>query len=143
MQYDRAFHKLSRFAKSLIATETDDVKRFVDGLRMSLQKDLSVVNLPSHAVVLNKAIKAEWARDQMKKEQKPEKKKRPYQESSNENHKDKKERTGHNNRSKSGGRCPKCKIKHKIEDCPIITGACFHCKEMGHKAVNCPMKTSL
>ena len=78
MQYDRAFHKLSRFAKSLIATETDKVKMFVNDLRMSLQKDLSVVDLPSHAVALNKAIKAEWARDQMKKEQKSGKKKRSY-----------------------------------------------------------------
>ena len=122
MQYDGAFHKLSRFAKSLITTETDKVKRFVNGLRMSLHKDLSVVDLPSHVVALDKTIKAEWARDQMKKEQKPRKKKRPYQESSDGNHKDKKERTRHNNRSKSGGRCPKCRQKHKIEECSIITG---------------------
>ena len=45
MQYDREFHKLSRFAKSLVTTEKDKAKRFVNSLKMSLQKDPSVVDL--------------------------------------------------------------------------------------------------
>ena len=36
MEYDREFNKLSRFAQSLVATEKDKVKRFLNGLRMSL-----------------------------------------------------------------------------------------------------------
>ena len=42
MEYDREFTKLSRFARSLVATEKDKVERFVNGLRMSLQKDLAL-----------------------------------------------------------------------------------------------------
>ena len=42
MEYDREFTKLSRFARSLVATEKDRVERFVNGLKMSLQKDLAL-----------------------------------------------------------------------------------------------------
>ena len=79
MQYDRQFHKLSRFAKSLVATEKDKVKRFVNGLKMSLQKDLSVVELHSHAEALDKALKAEWVREQMGNDQKTRDKRRASQ----------------------------------------------------------------
>ena len=141
MQYDKAFHKLSRFAKNLIATEKDKVELFVNGLRMPLQKDLTMVDLPSYAAALNKALKAEWAREQMKKEQKLGKRKRPYQSSGNGNQKAKKEKTDPKSGSSSENKCPKCGRQHKIEECPMITGSCFHCKEMGHKAANCPEKS--
>ena len=59
---------------------------------MSLQKDLAVVDLPSHVVALDKAIKVEWAQEQLKKEQKLGKKKRQNQSSGDGTHKDKKER---------------------------------------------------
>ena len=36
IEYDREFTKLSCFAQSLVATEKDKVKRFVNGLRLSL-----------------------------------------------------------------------------------------------------------
>ena len=56
---------MSRFARGLVATEKDRVERFVQGLRMSLQKDLALCELPSHAEALDKDLKAEWVRDQM------------------------------------------------------------------------------
>ena len=59
MEYDQKFNKLLRFARSLVATEKDKVKRFLNGLRMSLQKDLSLCELPTHAEALDKALKAE------------------------------------------------------------------------------------
>ena len=65
MEYDREFTQLSCFARSLVATEKDRVERFVNGLRMSLQKDLALCELSSHAEALDKALKAEWVRDQM------------------------------------------------------------------------------
>ena len=64
MEYDRAFTQLSCFAKNLIATENDRVERFVNGLKMSLQKDLDLCELSSHAEALDKALKAEWVREQ-------------------------------------------------------------------------------
>ena len=59
MQYDRKFHKLSQFAKSLVATEKDKVKRFVNGLKMTLWKDLLVVELHRYVEALDKALKVE------------------------------------------------------------------------------------
>ena len=65
MEYDREFTQLSRFARSLVATEKDRVERFVNGLKMSLQKDLALCEPSSHIEALDKALKAEWVRDQM------------------------------------------------------------------------------
>ena len=65
MEYDKEFTQLSRFARSLVATEKDRVEHFVHGLRMSLQKDLALCELPSHAEALDKGLKAEWVQDQM------------------------------------------------------------------------------
>ena len=76
MQYDREFHKLSRFAKSLVPTEKDRMKRFVHGLKLTIQKDLALLDLKSHAEVLDKALRLEMFHDQMDKEGKQERKKR-------------------------------------------------------------------
>ena len=65
MEYDKEFNKLSRFARSLVATEKDRVERFLNSLKLSLQKDLSLFALPTHAEAFNKALKAEWMREQM------------------------------------------------------------------------------
>ena len=70
LEYDREFNKLSKFARGLVATEQDRVEKFVGGLRMSLQKDLSLLVLSSHAEALDKALKAEWVREQMNNDQK-------------------------------------------------------------------------
>ena len=63
MDYDKEFNKLSRFAKSLVTNEKDRVERCLNGLKMSLQKDLSLFVLPTHAEALDKALKAEWMRE--------------------------------------------------------------------------------
>ena len=78
MQYDREFHKLSRFAKSLVPTEKDRMKRFVHGLKLTIQKDLALLDLKSHAEALDKALRLEMFHDQMDKEGKQEQKKRLY-----------------------------------------------------------------
>ena len=147
MEYDRAFTQLSRFARSLVATEKDKVERFVHGLKLSLQKDLALCELSSHADALDKALKAEWVRDQMKEynrhaQQKTgqDKKKRPSYNSGHRNQKVKKKKADLMFGSDSLGKCPKCGRQHELEECPMITGACFHCKERGHKAANCPGK---
>ena len=76
MQYDREFHKLSRFAKRLVPTEKDRMKRFVHDLKLTIQKDLALLDLKSHAEALDKALKLEMFQDQMDKEGKQEQKKR-------------------------------------------------------------------
>ena len=63
MEYDREFTKLLLFAWSLVTTKKDKVERFVNGLKLSLQKDLALCELSSHAEALDKALKAEWVRE--------------------------------------------------------------------------------
>ena len=68
MQYDRQFHKLSRFAKGLVSTEKDRVERFLHGLKLTIQKDLVLFDPKSHAEALDKALRLERFHNQMKKE---------------------------------------------------------------------------
>ena len=79
MEYDSEFTKLSRFARSLVATERDKVEWFVNGLKMSLQKDLAMCELPSHAEALDNALKVEWVREQMTSDPKKENKRQAQQ----------------------------------------------------------------
>ena len=51
-------------------------------MKMSLQKDLLVVELPSHAKALDKALKVEWVREHIGNEQKSGEKKRLLQNNS-------------------------------------------------------------
>ena len=59
--------------------EKDRVERFLNGLRMSLEKDLSLFMLPTHAEALDKALKAEWMREMVNADSKAGEKKRPPQ----------------------------------------------------------------
>ena len=142
MEYDREFNKLSRFARSLIATDKDRVERFLNGLQMTLQKDLSLFMLPTHAEALDKALKAEWMREQMAEEQKTEEKKRsaPNDTPREKKVQEKKVRwtNAANVENKKG--CGRCGRDHEMETCPWTTGACFRCGEKGHKIANCPQQ---
>ena len=144
MQYDRQFHKLSRFAKSLVTTEKDKVKRFVNGLKMSLQKDLSVVELHSHAEALDKALKAEWVREQMGNDQKVRDKRLASQHFQNrQGHKKGKwtfNKDKRNDKHEKG--CERCGRNHETKECPLTTGAYFQCGEKGHLIANYPKKMS-
>ena len=65
IQYDREFHKLSHLSKSLVAMEKDRMKRFVNGLKPTIQKDLSILDLAIHVEALDKALKVERAYNQL------------------------------------------------------------------------------
>ena len=70
MEYDREFTKLSRFAQSLVAIEKDRVERCLNGLKLSLQKDLSLFELSTVAKALDKALKVKQMREKMNFDQK-------------------------------------------------------------------------
>ena len=97
-----------------------------------------MLELNTHAEVMDKALKAEWIREQRSSDKKAKDKKRPRTDDRQE---DKKEETNYENSSKFEGRCPKCRRKHEEKDCPMITGSCFHCKKKGHKAASCPERS--
>ena len=65
MQYDRKFHKLSRFAKNLVGTEKDQVEQFLHGLKPTIQKDLAILDFLNHTEALDKALKVEMAHEEL------------------------------------------------------------------------------
>ena len=139
MEYDQEFTKLSRFARSLVATERDRVERFVNGLRMSLQKDLALCELSSHAEALDKALKAEWVRDQMNTDPRTGEKRRNQQ---GNRQGQKKGKWGNKKKDdrKVVGDCEKCGRSHAGRPCPKDTGGCYRCGELGHQVINCTRK---
>ena len=118
MQYDKQFHKLSRFAKSLVPTEKDRMKRFVNGLKLTLQKDLALLDLKTHAEALDKALRLERIRDQMDKERNQEQKKRSYEQEDAQykNGRPKVSKQDHNARPQQKVKCSRCGRSHPIED---------------------------
>ena len=106
---------------------------FVNGLKLSLQKDLALCELSSHAEALDKALKVKWVRDQMNSDPKKKyqeythqekdqnKKKRPYQDAGSENQEVKKRKTDSEEGTNVRTKCPKCGRQHDIAECPMIT----------------------
>ena len=39
------------------------------------------------------------------------------------------------------GGCERCGRNHDVKNCPMVTGACFRCGEIGHQITNWPQKT--
>ena len=149
MQYNREFHKLARFAPSLVAAEKDRMKRFLNGLRPIMQKDLSTSKFLTHAELLDAALKLERGYNQLHAFHNQRNQKRPHQDFNRQIHKidnqgnDNKRWTPNddNHSQRLESRCPRCGRQHEAEDCPMTTGACYHCKERGHLAAKCPKRT--
>ena len=80
MQYNSAFRKLARFAPSLVAAEKDKIKRFLNGLRPIMQKDLSTSKFSTYAELLNIALKLEQGYNQLHAYHNQDGKKRPHPE---------------------------------------------------------------
>ena len=36
-------------------------------------------------------------------------------------------------------RCVRCRRKHMKENCPLVNGTCFRCRQHGHFVANCPL----
>ena len=132
LEYDKEFNKLARFAEGLISSEKYRVEKFVNGLKMSLMKDVSMLELNTHAEALDKVLKAEWVREQMNSESKAgEKRKAPQQ--------DDQQKSKQGRETPKEG-CKRCGRNHDTKDCPWTTGSCFRCGEKGHLIANCPKK---
>ena len=65
LQYNSEFRKLSRFAPSLVASEQDRIKRFHEGLRPIMQKDLATSKFTTYAELLDTALKLEQRYNQL------------------------------------------------------------------------------
>ena len=163
MQYDRKFHKLSRFAKSIVGTEKDRVEQFLHGLRPTIQKDLAIIDFATHADALDKALKIEMAHEELEQYLKQKKRPNNQEEHNAQNCRQKvNDKNGKPSQLKEEIQCSKCVDNHSVDKCPlkigvcfrckkpghmrkdclVAKGACFHCKRQGHIAVNYPEKTA-
>ena len=78
-QYDAEFHRLARFGPSLVTTEKDRAKKFINGLKLTIQKDLAICNIETYSEALDKALRIERSQNQLNQYQESERKKRkPY-----------------------------------------------------------------
>ena len=144
MQYNREFHKLSRFAPRQIADEKDKVQRFFSGLRPLIQRDLSAWEFATHAELLDKALKVEEGHNQYDQYRNQGEKKRPHP--ANQSYgkkpeeKNQKRQWNHNRKqqTKNGRKCADCGKDHETKECRRNNGACFNCGEKGHLSFNCP-----
>ena len=65
-EYESQFTRLSKFAPELIMTEQRRVRRFIQGLNVEIQKDLAVAQINSFSDAVEKALRAENARLQVR-----------------------------------------------------------------------------
>ena len=58
-EYDRAFTELARYAPHMVSDEYRKARKFESGLRGPIQDRVNMLNMPTYAEVLDKAILAE------------------------------------------------------------------------------------
>ena len=57
-EYDRAFTELARYAPHMVSDEYRKARKFESGLRGPIQDRVNMLNMPTYAEVLDKAILA-------------------------------------------------------------------------------------
>ena len=115
LEYDRQFNKLSRFAEGLISTEKYKVEKFLNGLKMSLLKDVSMLELNTHAEALDKVLKAEWIREQMNTDSKTGEKRKAQ---SNNRQGNNQGQWANKKNQKNENGCERCGCNHELKNCP-------------------------
>ncbi|XP_027156852.1 uncharacterized protein LOC113758021 [Coffea eugenioides] len=65
-EYESQFTRLSKFAPELILTEQRRVRRFIQGLNVEIQKDLAVAQINTFSDAVEKALRVENARLQVR-----------------------------------------------------------------------------
>nr|XP_027067210.1 uncharacterized protein LOC113692827 [Coffea arabica] len=154
-EYESQFTRLPKFAPELIMTEQRQIRRFVRGLNVEIQKDLAVAQLSAFSNAVEKAQRVESARLQVRNFQA---KKRAIPESRVEQE-DKSippkfgRGTGGvripgisrvtsqgGSASASGGPCGYCgKANHTEDVCWKKARKCLHCGSADHQIANFPI----
>ena len=84
-QYDQQFNRLMRFGLGLVSTEKDRIKKFLNGMKLTLQKDLSPFEFETYGDLLDKAMKIERAHKQLEEYRSRDNKKRSFQNNNGQN----------------------------------------------------------
>ncbi|XP_028078490.1 uncharacterized protein LOC114280331 [Camellia sinensis] len=112
-EYDRAFTELARYTPHMVDDEYRKVRKFESGLRGSIQDRVNMLNMPTYAGVLDKAILAEANLNRYQNPGESQRKRQNY-----------------DNR-----RVPfNTKKKANVDS----SRACYECGEIGHRVKDCP-----
>ena len=65
-EYESQFIRLSKFAPELIVIEQRRVRRFIQGLNVKIQKDLAVAQINTFSEAMEKVLRVENARLQVR-----------------------------------------------------------------------------
>lgn len=140
-EYDRTFTELARYARHMVNDEYKRARKFESGLRGPIQDRVNMLNMPTYAGVLDKAILAEANLNRYQSAGESQRKRQNY-----ENHRtsfDANKRVNVGNSSNSNrvsDTRPTCSSygKPHFGVCRWESGACFECGEMGHRVKDCP-----
>ncbi|XP_028094331.1 uncharacterized protein LOC114294399 [Camellia sinensis] len=143
-EYDCAFTELVRYAPYMVDNEYRKARKFESGLRGPIQDQVNLLNMPTYAGVLDKAILAETNLNRSQSSGKNQKKRQTYDNCEEEaDPTDAEEETkvdSSNSANREGGTrltCASCGKLH-FGVCLRATGACFGCGEIGHRIKDCP-----
>ncbi|XP_028096545.1 uncharacterized protein LOC114296450 isoform X1 [Camellia sinensis] len=140
-EYDRAFTELARYAPHMVDDEYRKARKFESGLRGPIQDRVNMLNMPTYAGVLDKAILAEANLNRYQSSGEGQKKRQNYDNRRVPfNAKKRMSTDGSNNSNQEGNAKPVCTSCGKLHFgvCRWATGACYECGEIGHRVKDCP-----
>ncbi|XP_028093420.1 uncharacterized protein LOC114293537 [Camellia sinensis] len=140
-EYDHAFTKLTRYAPYMVNNEYRKARKFESGLRDPIQDRVNMLNMPTYAGVLDKAILAEANLSRSQSSGENQRKRQDYDNRQAPSDVNKKVNVGSaNNANQEGGTRPTCSScgKQRFGVCYRVSGACFECDKMGHRIKDCP-----
>lgn len=144
-EYERKFHRLSRYAPHLVDTEERMISRFKKGLRTDIKGILASHVIRDFGELVKRAEEVELAlgvEAPPKPTSNPSKWTKDDRDEDEGKFQNKKGRFGSGDSSGTSEvkpLCPRCEKRHNGE-CLFGMGACFYCHEKGHTYYSCPKR---
>ncbi|KAJ8627943.1 hypothetical protein MRB53_021250 [Persea americana] len=140
-QYEQQFIRLAKYAPTLITPEEEKIRRFLDGLSVDIYMMIGDNQRPLFQDVVKSAYWAEGAlkKKAMERQAKTQQNQlRQFASQDNQNN-SKRQKSQIQLPTSQNQQCERCgRRNHTTEQCYRETGACFHCKQVGHRMKDCP-----
>jgi hypothetical protein len=140
LQYEQEFNRLSRYADVLVGNEAAKTRRFIEGLKPSIRRPISLHGVLTFRRAVNMATicETEDARDRLNETKKVENKRKVEHTETRvlalpQEHQRLNATPGVLTNLKQ---CEKCGRNHRTEQCKHKIQRCFRCHELGHKVAD-------